>query len=205
MTSTRWARGAIAPLMAALLLTAITAAPARGEDAASKTTGSCEQPCTHVEDCPTVTCECEHGTASGVAVCDTENTHCCGSAISACERFCEVNHQQWTGRFTPEAPPRPSSAAAKHEDPSPSPAACSEPCQEPKDCRTISCQCVHGTALDVAACDVTTHCCGNVRVVCEHYCGEKKDKWTGKLVEPAPRNDGSLLGEPDDGPDDLNP
>ena len=35
-------------------------------------------------------------------------------------------------------------------------------------------------------------------MVCEHYCGAKKDKWTGKLVEPEPRDD-YLLEDPSDG------
>jgi hypothetical protein len=50
--------------------------------------------------------------------------------------------------------------------------------------------------LDVAACDVKTHCCGGARVVCEHFC-EKKGKWTGKLVDAAPAPPlGSLLDAP---------
>ena len=49
-----------------------------------------------------MTCECANAAASGVAACDTEQTHCCVSARTACERFCELHQQKWTGRFVPE-------------------------------------------------------------------------------------------------------
>src|ERR1051325_5936344 len=49
---------------------------------------SCDHPCEHVEDCPTVTCECADAAASGVAACDTEKTHCCVGTRTACTRFC---------------------------------------------------------------------------------------------------------------------
>jgi hypothetical protein len=196
MDSIRWTRRA-ALLAAAIILTSI---------ASAKADEPCERPCTHVEDCPKVSCECTHDTASGVALCDTEKTHCCGSAGAACKRFCEVYHQKWTGKLTPEtsAPETPphDSPATQANDAAGSTTACSEPCQEPKDCHTISCQCVHGTAPDVAACNAKTHCCGSARVVCEHFCGAKKDKWTGKLVEQAPPDEGSMLGGPDE---DLEP
>jgi len=195
MHVTSSARGALAPIVAAMVLLS-TAWVALADDKPSLPSASCEQPCKHVEDCPKVTCECAHGTGSDVAVCDTENTHCCSSPQAACEQFCKVNNQTWTGRFT--------SAASSHEAPpaaaSPSPSPCDEPCKEAKDCTTVSCQCAHGTAPDVAACDVKTHCCGDRRVVCEHFCSAKKDKWTGKLVEPQPRDD-YLLEDPSDGDD----
>jgi len=207
MNATRWARGALAPLLAVALLVSIASPATPREHHASKGSSSCHQPCTHVEDCPKVTCECAHGTASGVAVCDTEKTHCCGSASLACKRFCEVNHQKWAGRFTPEASPQDSGAASTDADSSASAAPCPEPCQQAEDCRTVSCQCVHGTVTDVAACDGKAHCCGSSRVVCEHFCGAKKDKWTGKVVEATqPHDEGSGLDEPsNDGADPLEP
>jgi hypothetical protein len=118
---------------------------------------------------------------------------------TACERFCEVNNQTWTGRFTPESASGDRPSTAKEESAIPSAPACDEPCKEAKTCRTITCQCAHGTADNVAACNPTTHCCGDSRVVCEHFCRGKKGTWSGKLVETDPPADThDLLGEPPD-------
>jgi hypothetical protein len=150
---------------------------------------ACEHPCTRVADCPKVTCECEEASATGVAACDTDATHCCVSANVACERFCEVNHTTWTGRYTPEGDARPQPAAGAGgtvpESPTVVPA-CAEPCAKADDCHAITCQCAKGTANNVSACDPKLRCCGGPSVVCEHFCGGKKGKWTGKLVEEAP-------------------
>jgi len=189
-----------ASAFASLLLTVllVVAPPATaGEPHAATTTspGACEHPCAHVEDCPKVTCECADASASGVAACDTEETHCCASANTACERFCEVNHQEWTGRYTPEGDVRAPAAAAapggdaKDASANAASAPCDEHCDQATDCRAITCQCTHAKAEDVAACDPKTHCCGSARIVCEHFCEGKKGKWTGKLVESAPPPD----------------
>ena len=53
----------------------------------------------------------------------------------------------------------------------------------------MTCQCARGTAENVAACDAKAHCCASARIVCGHFCGAKKGKWTGKVVEPAPPPD----------------
>jgi hypothetical protein len=119
------------------------------------------------------------------------------SPSTACERFCEVNNQTWTGRFTPETSSGDGAATAKDASARPAAPLDGESCQEAKDCRTITCQCVHGTAADVAACSPTSHRCGDPRVVCEHFCRGRKGKWSGKLVETAPALDArDLLGEP---------
>ena len=172
------------------------------EPAPSKTAASCDHPCTHVEDCPKATCECSGGTASGVAACDSDETHCCTSPDTACERFCEANHQKWTGRFTPESSP---AQATSGDSTASAPAAsCADPCKSPKDCRTVTCECRHGQAEDVAACDMKTNCCGSPNVVCEHFCSGKKGKWTGKLAEPPPPHDApSLLDDDADETDDA--
>ena len=159
-------------------------------DATAKPASACEHPCVHVADCPKVTCECAEASASGVAACDADETHCCLSANTACERFCEVNHQPWTGRYTPEGDVQPKRASdggdgAKDASASAAAAPCAEPCEKAEACRTITCQCAKGTAENVAACDAKTHCCGGARVVCEHFCGGKKGKWTGKVVAEA--------------------
>src|SRR5205809_570270 len=65
--------------------------------------------------------------------------------------------------------------------------------------RSMTCQCAHGTAPNVAPCDATTHCCGSAPVVCEHFCGAKKGKWTGKAVvdaSPPPDAPSSLDEQP---------
>src|SRR5690349_17908160 len=92
-----WVWGLPAPAVASEPRAAATAQPSN----------ACEHPCAHVEDCPKVTCECDGASASGVAACDADGTHCCLTASAACERFCEVNHQTWTGRYTPEGDARP--------------------------------------------------------------------------------------------------
>ncbi len=72
----------------------------------------------------------------------------------------------------------------------------------------MNCQCTRTTAPDVAACDAKAHCCAPPRVVCEHFCGEKKEKWSGKVLASPPPDLGSLLDEPsaddelNDSPDD---
>jgi len=200
-------------VLAALALTSTAAAAKTKHADEPAAEHACEQPCAHVEDCPKVSCECGHDTASGVAICDTEKTHCCFSARDACERFCQVHHQKWTGKFSAE--PSASSETAGSPGPAASPSAgdasaeataptCSEPCHEAKECPTITCQCAHGTAPNVAACNAKTHCCGEARVVCDHFCGAQKDKWTGKLVDEPPARDGDSLDDPHDllGPDD---
>jgi hypothetical protein len=177
--------------------------PAGGKTGAAKS--SCSHRCAHVEDCPKVTCQCSTAVASGVAACDTEKTHCCASAGTACERFCEAHHQKWTGRFGPTGAPPGSRDDAEAQASSGAPAAaCDEPCEKPGDCRTMTCQCTHGTAAGVAACDATAHCCGSARVVCEHFCAAKKEKWTGKVVDDAPPADApsSLDEQPYDGGDE---
>src|SRR5437868_4684409 len=101
------ARTLVSWLVAVGLMFAVTApAVARGRKAAgdpvSSPTPTCDRPCAHAADCPKVTCECDGAAAAGVAACDTDVTHCCVDASTACQRFCEVNHQKWTGRSTPE-------------------------------------------------------------------------------------------------------
>jgi hypothetical protein len=204
----------------ALWVLLLCATPATAADPVpAKTSDACEHPCTHVTDCPKFTCECESAVASGVAACDVDKTHCCVSPAEACQRFCEVNHQTWTGRSTPEVSTPPPNAGAHAGDAkgtsaknttgkdttakepsasSPS-AACDQPCQKADDCRTMTCQCVHAMAEDVAACDATTHCCAGAKIVCDHFCDEKKDKWTGKVIESPPADVKSLLDEPADG------
>ncbi|MEO7437615.1 MAG: hypothetical protein ABI080_19210, partial [Candidatus Binatia bacterium] len=55
---------------------------------------------------------------------------------------------------------------------------------------------------DVAACEPASHCCGSARVVCEHFCkNKKKGTWTGKTID-APKRIPSLLDSPADGSDD---
>ncbi len=192
--------------LALLLLLALAPAPARAFKAADAEP-ACAHPCARVAECPKVTCECAEATASGVAACDTETTHCCVSAEVACARFCEVNNQTWTGRFTPEpagsdgapsgqpAPPADGAASA------PAPA-CAEPCAKAADCRTMTCKCARGVVPDVAACEPKSGCCGSARVVCEHYCKDKKKgKWSGKTVDE-PKRIPSLLDPPADGSDD---
>jgi hypothetical protein len=208
MNATRRNRSALSWLSTLVLLLAIGSPAAARQHKASKATSSCDHPCAHVQDCPKVTCECADAAGSGVAACDTEKTHCCAGARTACKRFCEVNHQKWTGRFTPEdaTAPQDSDGGAKDASSSASSAACDEPCQKAEDCRTMTCQCAHATAPDVAACDAKTHCCGSTRIVCEHFCRAKKDKWTGKVVDAIPPSDaGSLVDQPsDDETDDYN-
>jgi hypothetical protein len=143
-----------------------------------------------------MTCQCEKGTAENVAACDTEGTRCCSDPSTACERFCEANHQKWTGRFTPEASSAPAPPAAAAPATAASSSACAEPCQKAEDCPTMTCQCENGTAENVAACGATSHCCGNARVVCEHYCGGKKGKWTGKVASDAPASSNSNVTGP---------
>jgi hypothetical protein len=181
MKSTRLVPGA-------LLATGILAVLMHGSAAygRSPTSGhSCSQACTHVEDCPKVSCECEHGSASDVAVCDVQ-TKCCWSVTEACKQFCRAHHQMWTGRTVPETPgtsiPTPSSGANGADM---TPTNCQQPCEAAADCPTMSCQCQHETASHVAACDVKTKCCGTARIVCEHFCGVTKDTWTGKVIEDA--------------------
>jgi hypothetical protein len=218
MTTARCSR-LLFSLALMLLVSAVGAAPAAARQhrqPAAKTkpkakatpqeptaASDCQHPCTHVDDCPKVTCECSQASASGVAACDTEETHCCTSTETACTRFCEMHQQSWTGRFTADgaaAAPAPATAA--------SPAPCNEPCDKAEDCRTMTCQCAKDTAENVAACDPKGHCCAEARIVCEHYCTGKKGKWTGKAVDTPPPSDGDRgLGEPpDDGlgepPDD---
>jgi hypothetical protein len=210
MNVTRRPSGPLAPLLAVVLLTAIASPAIPGEPEASQPSSACDQPCKRVGDCPKVTCECEEATALGVAACDTEKTHCCMSPSTACERFCEVNHQKWTGRSA-ATPPDERAPIAQDASPGPSAAPCDEPCTEGNDCRTITCQCAHGTAADVAACSAETHCCGDTQVVCDHFCRGKKGKWTGKVVEVAPPPNGrDWLGMPmndaaPSDPDDLEP
>ncbi len=187
--------------LALVLVLAVTPATAR---AFKDTTADapCAHPCARVAECPKVTCECAEASASGVAACDTETTHCCVSAEVACARFCEVNDQTWTGRFTPE--PATPGAATREQAPAAADgaatgpaaaAACSEPCEKADDCRTMTCQCAKGAVPDVAACEPTTRCCGSARVVCEHFCKDKKKgAWTGKTVEP-PKKIPSLLDD----------
>ncbi|MEO6028981.1 MAG: hypothetical protein ABIR79_19120, partial [Candidatus Binatia bacterium] len=176
--------------LALVILLALTPATAR---AFKDTTADppCAHPCARVAECPKVTCECAEASGSGVAACDTETTHCCVSAEVACARFCEVNNQTWTGRFTPEPaapgaatgeqPPPPADGAASVPAPS---AACSEPCEKAEDCRTMTCRCAKGAVPDVAACEPASHCCGSARVVCEHFCkNKKKGTWTGKTID----------------------
>jgi hypothetical protein len=184
---------------AALVLSLASATPAlAGKQKAVKPATACQHPCAHVEDCPKVTCECANATASGVAACDTEKTHCCVSSRTACASFCEANQQKWTGRFTPEegtSPPAPTTDSDVTSGSGPSPA-CEQSCGKADDCPTITCQCAHGTAPDVAACDAKAHCCGSARVVCEHYCTGAKGKWTGKLVDaPKEHDPGSVLDD----------
>jgi hypothetical protein len=173
-----------------------------------KPTSACEHPCTRVADCPKVTCECAEASATGVAACDTDGSHCCVGANVACERFCEVNHTTWTGRYTPEGDARAKPAAedgGPPESPRAAPA-CAESCEKAHDCRPITCQCAKGTAEHVSACDPKLHCCGGPSVVCEHFCGGTKGKWTGKLVEAAPSVGAaghSLRDLYDGGDDDL--
>ena len=97
-------------------------------------------------------------------------------------------------------------ASAKEPSAASSPAPCDEPCKKAEDCRTMTCQCEHAMAEDVAACDATTHCCAGAKVVCDHFCKEKKDKWSGKVIDSPPADVKSLLDEPggglDDGDDD---
>lgn len=81
-------------------------------------------------------------------------------------------------------------------------ASCESPCDKPEDCRPMTCRCKHATAENVAACDEHTHCCGSARIVCEHFCGVKKDTWTGKAVDASPPPPASSLDEPNDGGDD---
>lgn len=134
-----------------------------------------------------MTCECDGATALGVAACDTEKTHCCVSPSVACGRFCEVHQMKWTGGSTPDKDPGAGTAALP----------CDEPCKDAKDCGAVTCQCAHGTADGVAACNADTHCCGDTRVVCEHFCRGKKGKWTGKLAGAPPPPDGrDWLGIP---------
>jgi hypothetical protein len=144
---------------------------------------ACEHPCTHVRDCPKVTCECAEDSASGVAACDAQASHCCVGAEVACEQFCDLHHQQWTGRYTPESSTRPEPRTASDEAskaPAAEPPPCAEPCDKAEDCTTMTCKCAHTTVEDVAACDAKGHCCAPTEVVCQHYCAEKKDKWTGR-------------------------
>jgi DMSO/TMAO reductase YedYZ molybdopterin-dependent catalytic subunit len=71
----------------------------------------------------------------------------------------------------------------------------------------MTCECDHGTAPDVAACDAKTHCCGSARVVCQHFCGAKNEKWTGKVVvdaSPPPDAPSSLDEQPYDGRGDYD-
>ncbi len=191
--------------LALVVLVALAPAPARAfKD--TNTDPPCAHPCARVAECPKVTCECAEASASGVAACDTETTHCCVSAEVACARFCEVNHQTWTGRFTPEpgaATPEQAPPAAEGGATAPAPsAACSEPCEKAEDCRTIACRCAKGVVPDVAACEPKSHCCGSARVVCEHFCRDKRQgKWTGKTVA-APKRMPTLLDPPANGADD---
>jgi hypothetical protein len=145
---------------------------------------ACDHPCEHVADCPKVTCECSEATASGVAACDAEDTHCCTDPETACRHFCESHDQKWTGRLSADA------AAAATPEPGPRDAktgtACDEPCRNAEDCSPITCQCAHGIAESVSACNAGTNCCGGAQVVCEHYCTGKLGKWTGKVANPAP-------------------
>lgn len=169
---------------------------------AAPATTACDQACAHVEDCPKVTCECADAAGSGVAACDTES-HCCANPQTACRHFCELHKQKWTGRFTPDdgAAVPDSSGGSNDTSASMEPAAtCDELCEKAEDCRAMTCQCAHGTAENVSACDAKTHCCGSARIVCEHFCSGKKGKWTGKAVESAPPADpGSSLDELYDG------
>lgn len=206
MNATRRARLALSLLSALVLLLALAApAAARQHKAAkpqptpkaAKTTRSCDRPCASVEDCPKVTCECADDAGSGVAACDTE-AHCCASAPTACRRFCQLHKQKWTGRFTPDdgtPAPEPSAgsepAGSEHDanESAALSAPCDERCERADDCSTITCQCAHGAAENVAACDAKAHCCAGPPIVCGHYCGGKKGKWTGKVVEAPPPAD----------------
>jgi hypothetical protein len=207
VTTTRQKQLAFSVLVILLALASPANARAPRKHPAAKPTAetkaACEQPCAHIEDCPQMTCECAEASGSGVAACDTE-TRCCASPATACESFCDVHHQKWTGRFTPEtgATEPATAAGAPEASATPLAAPCDEPCQKPEDCRTIICQCAHTTAPDVAACDAKTHCCGSARIVCEHFCKAKKDKWTGKFVDSPPPDTGSSLDEPDE--DDMD-
>ena len=135
--------------------------------------------------------------ASDVAACDATKTHCCLSASAACEQFCAANHQKWTGKFGSDTPSDKPSTSSGDDSRGTSANACSHSCKEASDCPTISCQCKHATAPHVAACDVATKCCGDARVVCEHFCKAQKDQWTGKVVDDAPHDDAPLVEDPD--------
>ncbi len=156
-------------------------------DAASADAATACRPCEHADDCPKVTCECDRSTGTNVGACDTEETHCCASPHDACTAFCAANDQLWTGKFgtasTHDSAETPPPHAAEPSADDAGAAACLHPCDEAGDCPTISCQCKKAVARDVAACDVNAKCCGDERVVCEHFCGARKDRWTGKLVE----------------------
>jgi hypothetical protein len=197
-----------------LVVAVASPAAARGRKKSSPprpkpTSSACEQPCTHVEDCPKVTCECADASGSGVAACDTENTHCCASATTACRRFCEMHGQKWTGRYAADAgdatPPPEADGAAKDESAPATPAPCAETCDKAEDCRTMTCQCAHGAAENVAACDPKGHCCAGPGIVCAHFCGGKKGKWTGKVIDAAPPPDAEPPPEPPDADFDDDP
>ena len=181
-----------------------TPKPAPPAEQATAPTSACTHPCTHVADCPKVTCECSEASGSGVAACDTEETHCCADTETACTRFCEIHQQTWTGRFTAEGATPPSAAPAPAAAPTTaaSPAPCDQPCDKAEDCRTMTCQCAQGSAENVAACEAKTHCCAAARIVCEHFCSGKKGKWTGKAADTPPPSDGDGYGGLDEPPDD---
>ena len=217
---------------ALVVVATVTTAHARQHAAVKATKSACSHRCTHVDDCPKVTCQCAEASASGVAACDAAKTHCCTSPNTACARFCEAHHQKWTGKFTPESDAEPPSATAAPAD-SGSPnvdgtashdaekpadsegastshdasssaagAECDERCDKPEECHPMTCQCAHAIAESVAACDEHTHCCGSARIVCQHFCSGKKGKWTGKVADASPPPESAPDAPDDEGGED---
>ncbi len=180
----------------AVLLAAIVSPEALAKSAHSEGKAPCDQPCTRASDCPKITCECDRGTATDVSGCDTEKTHCCASASDTCKGFCAANHQTWLGRFGPDAPPADSAKPSADGGSAAAESGCRHSCKEAQDCPTVSCECKHGTARDVAACGVSTKCCAEPRVVCDHFCRAQDDRWTGRLLDDAPA-DAPVLDDPD--------
>jgi len=196
MKRTRRVAGSLLSVATAVLAAVVASSVSYGRNLPATSTASCDQPCAHVQDCPKVSCECDHGTASDVAVCDAKKTHCCWSAGAACKRFCAAKHQTWTGKFGPvDVPPIPLPPSGD-DSAATSSSTCNHSCKEAGDCPTISCQCEHAIAANVAACDVAANCCGEARVVCEHFCGAKKDRWTGKLAPDAAPDEAPGREEP---------
>ena len=207
-------RRSIVSLAAAVMLVTVTAAVSYGKDAVDKGTvdkgavdaakPACDRPCTHVSDCPKLTCQCDQGTGTDVAACDAEQTHCCLADGEACKKFCGAHHQLWTGRFGSDTPGDSAASSRADDKPAASAARCEHTCKDPGDCPTVTCACTRGKAPNVAACDSQTNCCGDASVVCEHYCKAQKDQWTGKASEDKAivQRDRGADALDDDGPDD---